>query len=212
MAVRGLTRQRLAKRENQLSAAFETHPKYYAANTQPAYSMFGAPDFVDENGREYRLAFSIGDGRDSATLALLRMRADASGQHVDATLDDLVVRLYRDAEADNRAEGFGLQFVSPGTTGRVRLWIRLPTRRNAHKETTLMWPEPSHELATRLVYIGDPSLGDSDARPVVVDVIIQNSQRSDVRRKTGFVDVTGISDELAAALLKRRIRILTGQR
>jgi hypothetical protein len=203
--------EKLIKRGQQLASAFETHQDYYAANTQPAYSMFGAPDFVDDEGREYRMAFDISSGPrpESPILALLRMRADASGKYVDATLDDLLARLYSEASAEKRLDEFKLDIVSPGASSRVRLWVRLPSRRHNAKTGNMAWPEATQELATRLTYMGDPAYVD-DASPVVVDVIIQNSQRSTLNRKTGYVDVAGMSHDIARALLKRRLRIITG--
>ena len=104
---------------------------------------------------------------------------------------------------------FKLDIVSPGATNRVRLWMRLPSRRKEAKDSTITWPEASHELSTRLVYTGDPAYAD-DASPVVIDVIIQNAQRSTLERKTGYVDVAGMSHDIARALLKRRLRLMKG--
>lgn len=40
----------------------ERNPRYYALNDHPSYRAFGAPEWVDEEGRLYRAAPSTGHG------------------------------------------------------------------------------------------------------------------------------------------------------
>jgi hypothetical protein len=197
------SRYKLQKRSQQLVSASETHQGYYEANTQPSYSMFGMPDFVDEEGREYRLAFALRDSTERSPIyGMIRLRAHEDGTHVNANLDDYIQ--YVSYQARERHEHVQLMPVHPGATGRTRMWIRLPMKRRDPALGTLKWPETSHELGTRLTYVGDPSLAQAN-ETLVIDVVIQATMRMSPARKTGYVDVAGMDSEIASILLQRRL-------
>lgn len=198
---------KVQKRAQQLVSAFDTQQDYYAINAHPPYSLFGVPDFVDGEGREYRLAFTVYNEPRSPLYSVMRLRASDDGVHVDDTMDDYLRHAAR--EAKERNETLELLPVHPGTTGRTRLWIRLPKKRRDADQGPVSWPATSHELDTRLTYIGDPSIVDANEM-AVLDVIIQTTMCSAPNRKTGYVDVSGLDTEIASVLLRRRVKRITG--
>src|SRR5688572_1352890 len=144
-------------RVEQLRNAREKNPRYYAEHPHPSYNQFGSPDFIDELGREYRIAFDIPLGQHaSVSEALVSIRATrgAEGELTipDADIDDLLLFYLNKATRNNAT--LALAATRPLDT-RVRLWVRLPrskyadrTPRESHerprtvREQAHRWPDP----------------------------------------------------------------------
>jgi hypothetical protein len=187
-------RKRLARCRAQLQSATEAGAAYYALHPHPAYVMFGTPDFVDELGREYRIAFHA--GHEPAVLALLRLRAE-SVSTTRFTMDQLV--RYEVVRAQTHGRDPALARDAP-SADRVRLWVRLPTRRG--RGPVRAWPTAGTQL--ELLYRADSALVPAGEEATIA-VTVQNAQRSTTERATGYVDVLGIGAELADAVLARRL-------
>jgi hypothetical protein len=189
-------RVRLARNRAQLISATEAGREYYATHTHPAYNMFGTPDFVDTDGREYRLAFHVDGGRELAVTALIRLRA-ARAEHTRATMDDLLVDQVARAIPTNTVVTVTRDAPS---ASRVRLWVRLPKSRGGRAPRT--WPVANTRL--ELLYRADAELtrGGEEASALAT---VANAVRSTQQRATGYVDVVGIAPDVADTILARRV-------
>lgn len=180
---------------------------YYALNSAPAYHMFGAPDFRDATGREYRVAFAptdasgTGDPHTAASRELVALRAsrnDAGALALpEATADDLLAHYAVRSVAVAHVDG------SHGNT--VRLWVRLPKRKRGAR---LPWPKSGTEMELTLQNHDLPVSGDAD---IVQRVSVAHSLISRGEKATGYVDVDDLPPALCDALLQRQMRRYTAK-
>jgi hypothetical protein len=138
------------------------HARYYALRASPSANAFGAPEYVDGMGRQYRMAYAYEVDEDDPTAVVPPRPADAP-----------------------LIKGTG-----GGGADRVKLWVKLPRKRHRFGATATpdLWFQGSRllsggiELSLEPVLPGLPRL----------QVQVREAYREQPTHRGGYIYVTGI--------------------